>query len=688
VSPSPFARLRLARLLLAAGTTVRALAWGVVAALTLLLTAAAVDGIVALALETRHSLRFVSLGAGLATFAALMWRDRRVWTLRRVALWLEERDASLAYTLVTAVETGDDTFVRSAQGSAWTRSARTGALSAPIVPLAATVVALVVLLLLPAGAVARIRSPRPGDSIRGIASRDAARSRLSPFVARIEPPAYTHNQSSSIDDPIEIRPIAGSIVTFTGQGSAPGVVAHVNAESLAANTRDDEWSIRLVAGTKPIAVRFTDRSFERLVVINSIPDAPPVVTLRSPARDSVLRTPTGTLALSADASDDFGVTSAMFEYIVSSGEGETFKFRSGVIAGKPITAPRATHASITAALPLDGLKLVPGDIVHIRAVARDGNNVSGPGVGTSETRALRVARTGEYDSLAVEAAAPTEEAKNVVSQRMLIMLAEALERRRPRLARDSVVGESRSIAADQKRLRRTVGDVVFMRLGGTQSAEEHTDEDSPARAKTMQDLLARADSATNRSTDPIDFQGGESPVIAVNKPLLEAYNAMWDAGTQLELGEPGTALPHMRRALAAIEKARQAERLYLRGRAPQVVIDIDKARLKGKDKGSSSTRPGGAFTAGDSAAHALESRFVRAIELTPRNASAAIDSLSLLRIDALADNPSFAATLIPAIDALRRGRGADATAALARARRSLAGPSISRDSIARWGGVP
>jgi len=225
VSPSPFARLRLARLLLAAGTTVRALAWGVVAALTLLLTAAAVDGIVALALETRHSLRFVSLGAGLATFAALMWRDRRVWTLRRVALWLEERDASLAYTLVTAVETGDDTFVRSAQESAWTRSARTGALSAPIVPLAATVVALVVLLLLPAGAVARIRSPRPGDSIRGIASRDAARSRLSPFVARIEPPAYTHNQSSSIDDPIEIRPIAGSIVTFTGQGSASGVVA-------------------------------------------------------------------------------------------------------------------------------------------------------------------------------------------------------------------------------------------------------------------------------------------------------------------------------------------------------------------------------------------------------------------------------------------------------------------------------
>jgi hypothetical protein len=363
-----------------------------------------------------------------------------------------------------------------------------------------------------------------------------------------------------------------------------------------------------------------------------------------------------------------------------------FKFRSGTINGAPITAPGATHASLTATLPLDALKLVPGDIVHIRAVARDANNVSGPGIGTSETRALRIARTGEYDSLAVEAAAPTEEAKNVVSERMLIMLAEALERRRPRLARDSVVGESRSIAADQKRLRRTVGDVVFMRLGGNQSAEEHTDEDSPARAKTMQDLLARADSATNRSTDPIDFQGGESPVVAVNKPLLEAYNAMWDASTQLEIGEPAAALPHMRRALAAIEKARQVERLYLRGRPPQVVIDIDKARLKGKDKGGSATRL--PLPASDSVTRSLESRLVRAIELTSRDAAAAIDSLTVLRIDALADNPGFAATLPPAIEAMRRGHGSDATAALARARRSLAGAPLVRDSIARWGGIP
>ncbi len=64
---------------------------------------------------------------------------------------------------------------------------------------------------------------------------------------------------------------------------------------------------------------------------------------------------------------------------------------------------------------------------------RDANNVSGPGVGTSETRAIRIARAGEYDSLAIEAAAPSDAEKGMISERMLIMLAEALQQKRPRL---------------------------------------------------------------------------------------------------------------------------------------------------------------------------------------------------------------------------------------------------------------
>jgi hypothetical protein len=269
---------------------------------------------------------------------------------------------------------------------------------------------------------------------------------------------------------------------------------------------------------------------------------------------------------------------------------------------------------------------------------------------------------------------------------MLILLAEALEKKRPSIARNALVGESHSIAVDQRRLRRTVGEIVFTRLGGDPTGEEHKDDDTPERAKTMEELLARADSATNRSTDPIDFEGGESPVVAVNKPLLEAYNAMWDATTELEVGDPARALPHMRRALVAIQKARSAERIYLRGAPPAVVIDVSAARLKGKDKGSASERR--AQTSADSVTQARIDRFTRAVDLASRNAAGAVDSLMLLRVDALRDAPTFAAALGDAVDALRRRRAMDATVALARARRALAGAPVARDSLSRWGVVP
>jgi hypothetical protein len=161
---------------------------------------------------------------------------------------------------------------------------------------------------------------------------------------------------------------------------------------------------------------------------------------------------------------------------------------------------------------------------------------------------------------------------------------------------------------------------------------------------------------------------------------------MWDASTELELGEPGRALPHMQRALAAIQKARQAERLYLRGQPPAVVVDLNKVRLTGKDKGSASRRR--PLVARDSANQARADRFVNIAELAEHAPSAAADSLLLLRIDVLSDNPALAAALSDASTALRRGRSDDANLALARARRTLSGAPVARDSIARWSVVP
>jgi hypothetical protein len=203
-------------------------------------------------------------------------------------------------------------------------------------------------------------------------------------------------------------------------------------------------------------------------------------------------------------------------------------------------------------------------------------------------------------------------------------------------------------------------------------------------------LLRAADAATRGGDEILDFEGDETPVVAINRPLLEAYNAMWDAGRELEVGEPGRALPHMRRALAAIQRARAAERIYLRGRPPAVIVDLAKVRMAGKvDSTPARARLPREALRTTNAARAA--RLEGALAALARDPAAGVDSLLLLRLDAIGEpEPSsgalaFARVLGEAIEALRAGR--DATVPLARARRVLAMEPAPSATLPRWGGA-
>ncbi|MEP7346390.1 MAG: hypothetical protein ABI877_14060, partial [Gemmatimonadaceae bacterium] len=335
---------------------------------------------------------------------------------------------------------------------------------------------------------------------------------------------------------------------------------------------------------------------------------------------------------------------------------------------------------------LESIQLKPGDIVHLRAVARDQNDATGPGIGRSETRTLRIARSGEYDSVAVEGAPPPDADKSVLSQRMLINIAEALRKRRKTVSREIFLSESAKLARDQARLRRQVGDIVFDRLGDNPSGEHAHDDDDSGRLLTKEEVLKAAEEATKVDSEVLDFANDETPVTGVNRPLLEAYNAMWDAGRELGIAEPERALPHMYRALAAIQRARSAERLYLRGKAPRVVVDVPRVRLEGKDKGTSSARTSRVAT--DTVRAVDRRRFANAVTTLASSPAAAIDSLLVLRVTLIDRNAGAARALDAAIEALRASR--EATALLIQARRALDGDRVASDTLSRWnhGGTP
>jgi hypothetical protein len=601
------------------------------------LAAAALIGttIVWFALATLHPAL-----AAIVTVAMLV-RWRSVFSTRRVVLWLEERLPELRYSLAALVEEPETRFRPVLE-----RNVRSARFARPLALAGLQMVGLPLVLL----AISRVGTivERPGAR-----NPDRVTASERRFGAIVTPPAYSRLRSDTLREPTTISALVGSDLRFTGR-----------------------WPGRSTMPPRPTVVRLG----QRLVALEPFVDSAPRVVLELPTRDSVLPAQPSPIRLTASVRDGIGLASAWFELIVSSGSGETFSFKSAVLGRAPANGARELR--LETVLRLDTLGLKPGDMVHVRAVARDINPTTDAETGSSETRTLRVFRPGDADSVAVEAALPLEVGKGEVSQRMLIMLTEALVKQQRTLAQPALLAESRNIGRDQTRLRKRVGTIIFTRLTGAPGGDE---DEANAQADTVspgEALLRAASAATGAGVSETTEEEEGGPIIGINKPLLEAYNAMWDAERRLAIGEPRQALPPMRTALAAIQRARAAERLYLRGRPPAVTLDIPRIRLTGKREGIDPTArdPRASEVA---ATLVRQARFSAALALLQRDPAAAVDSLMLLRVDALSAQPRAAAALQSAISELRAGR--DATAPLRAARRALAGP-VRASSDTRWSG--
>jgi len=312
-------------------------------------------------------------------------------------------------------------------------------------------------------------------------------------------------------------------------------------------------------------------------------------------------------------------------------------------------------------LSLADLKLKEGDVVSIRAIARDINTLSGPGTATSDTRTFRIARAGEYDSLTIEGAAPLPIDSSAMSQQMLILMTETLVKEQRKVSRGELIRRSREIGDLEDDIRKRLYRVLF----------------------ESEDLFGQ-EKAGDPPPDIEDMEPPDEITEAKNPDLRIAYDAVWQAVRSLKIAEPQPALPPMRAALRAMDRVRLANRLYLRGMPPKVIVDLARVRMTGKEKGSGSVRT--PRTRADSARVDLIRQFTEAVEHLDRNPSNAARAFSLLQVKALSVSPQAAAALGEAVQAFRFGR--DATLALLRARRALSGNPRSSPGLPAWSGGP
>jgi len=642
--------------------------------------------------------------------AMMLSRSLGAITMLRSALWIEEHGGT-GFALVTWIEqrahhgAGSPMLgskVGKAAGPAIARAQRA------LGPLARAQLAGPAAFLfgatLVAGAMSWRQDAAPATSVGTVLTQGGVRApRPAPLGAwrvRLTPPGYSQQPARLLGDTNAVRVLSGTRIELLGTDATPDSVvlrtlgdSATRAETASSpshrlaplDASSTGWRSAFVARAEPLEVRVSRDQFAKLLLVEGVADSVPRVTLETPARDSVMRRAEGLLPLSATLYDDLGLSRASFEIVISSGEGERFTVRTQQIGAQQLAGART--ATLRSALDLTSLSLNPGDVVHLRAVARDAHPNADREAGVSETRSFRIARPSEYDSIAVEPAPPPDVDKSLLSQRMLLMLTERLEARRPRTAKTEFDTESRRLARDQGRMRQAVGDAVFQRLTGD-AGGEHSHSVDDGHDHGVEAIGGKLALSGVNSQGMLE-EGDDAPVIAINQPLLEAYNAMWDAGRALEQSDTRAAIPFMKRALEAIERARAASRLYLRGRPPTVIVDLAKVRLVGKDTGAPVPRV--ARTVLPTRSTAREARLLAAATLITQDPLAARDSLAVLRLESVADAPSFAEALSALLEVLGRARESerlDVTEPFLRARRSLGG--VERVPVAPWsrGGPP
>jgi hypothetical protein len=297
---------------------------------------------------------------------------------------------------------------------------------------------------------------------------------------------------------------------------------------------------------------------------------------------------------------------------------------------------------LRATIDLDTMRLGPGSVLHIRAVAFDENDVTGPGKGVSETRTLRVAE--RIDSTSINAAPPLPIDSMWISQRLLNMRTDTLIQR-----------------------TRTLQHEVFVHRS---TAYSNAQEDIRVRALAVIALLE-------------DNGVGGSFETDASKMLRAAVDLMWTAREDLGIAHPDSAMPYMKKILAILDDLRLAHRYYLRGLLRPVAVNVERVRMTGKDSASVAARTARAPLADPHAA--LAARIEMAAALARTAPQVAADSLTFVRVSALTAAPEVAAALQDAIDHLRHGTSADS--AIARTRRALAARPRVAGGGTPWGGV-
>jgi hypothetical protein len=399
-----------------------------------------------------------------------------------------------------------------------------------------------------------------GELARSAWRRESKGAPVTVTSVRVEirPPAYLGAKPRRQQD-WDLEVPEGSVVTWTvGMSGAPrrAVLATTRGERVRlTRAANGEYVGTLRARESALyRLELPDRTldFHQLAVH---PDAAPAVVILRPAPRSVIaRGASRVVPLEALVRDDYGVTSAGIVATVTSGEGESVRFRERALTfSARRRANEGTRFSVM--VNLDTLGMAPGDELYFHVQARDTRRP--PNVGRSETVFLALADTGTAGAAEFSGLSLGTGPEYFRSQRQIILDTEKLIADAPRLPIDVFRERANAIGMDQGLLRLRYGEFTGEEFETSAAPDAGHEHDDPENATLL---------------DP-----------GTKATLKGAIAEMWQAELRLRTYRPKEALPYEYRALDLLKTVQQASRAYVQrvGFEPPP-LEPDRKRLSGK----------------------------------------------------------------------------------------------------------
>jgi hypothetical protein len=376
-------------------------------------------------------------------------------------------------------------------------------------------------------------------------------------TAIVNPPAYTGLKTATALDPQQLTAVEGSdLVLSVDSAAATITVDHDGVTSVLARGPEGHFAYRARLTTTGYLLVTTGDGARRLVPVVVSPDGLPNVRVTAPGRDLVYAGGNPLITFNAHATDDFGVRSLSLHYTKVSGSGEQFSFKEGDIPLK-VAVANARDWSGAATATLEALDLKEGDMLVYRAVASDAR----PSGGTASSDAffIEVSKLGAAaaDGFTVQ----EEETRYALSQQMLIVKTERLNKARAAMTAADAAEASRNLAVEQRMIR---SEFVFM-LGGEVEDEE-----------------VEAQQSTDLQEGRLQNRGQRDLRIAT-VAMSQAEKFLTAARTAASTAE---ALVAERAAVTALQRAFARDRYILRAMATRSQLDATR-RLTGNLDGAS-----------------------------------------------------------------------------------------------------